>query len=313
MISDKEKNEIEKYFESCNYFLFCKVEHRFLYQKIENSRYWMNILAALLDQRNRELYKNKDFQELIDLLTDYNKKLYFLTSHIVGLYKLIEPCRIKNDYTAIALKKNNVFNSLMSIEEYSEIVKLNLLKNNPNNAFKVREYCALFFDSWIDVLKSQFGIDVYKSPLKREFKTVKKNLHTSINFEELKIINALKNSIDKKSAENEVVKPNEIYKTQNLFKVGLLFATGKMNKYFTVTNQNKTVMNEGFSAPKIAIEVGDIKYEKWILATIKNYNNTESGNKNIFNSPEMMIKIIEHCKSEKLIIDPYFTSRLSHN
>ena len=114
-----------------------------------------------------------------------------------------------------------------------------------------------------------------------------------------------------KPQQTEPVNPDEKYKAQNLFKVGLLFATGKMNKYFTVNSKDKTVMNEGYSAPKIANELKNKSFEKWILATINNYpTENVNGNKNVFNSLDMMTKIIDHCKAKKTEIDPYFTSRL---
>jgi hypothetical protein len=109
----------------------------------------------------------------------------------------------------------------------------------------------------------------------------------------------------------EDVKPDEVYKTQNLFKVGLLFATGEMNKYFTLNSNKETLMKVGYSAGKIAKELRNDAYNKWILATINNYTaDNKNGNKNVFNSLEMMTKIIDHCKAGNLTIDPYFTSRL---
>lgn len=109
----------------------------------------------------------------------------------------------------------------------------------------------------------------------------------------------------------ETVKPDEAYKTQLLFKVGLLFAKGEMNKYFTVNSKGTTVMNGGFSALKIAKEIGNESYNKYILATINNYTpDKENGSKNIFNSPDMMSKIIACCEAENIAVDAYFRSRL---
>lgn len=105
-------------------------------------------------------------------------------------------------------------------------------------------------------------------------------------------------------------KSNEKYKTQNLFKVGLLFATGEMNKYFTITNKNETVIKEGYSAPKIAKDLNNIVHHKYISASINNYREGENKGKNIFNSNEMMTKIISHCEAENIDINPYFKSRL---
>ena len=111
--------------------------------------------------------------------------------------------------------------------------------------------------------------------------------------------------------QQKTLNPEEGYKNQNLFKIGLLFATGEMNNYFSVTSHGKTVMKEGYSAPKIAEKIGNNGYNKWILATINNYAiDNVNGNKNIFNSVDMMTKIIDHCNINNIKIDPYFISRL---
>jgi hypothetical protein len=111
--------------------------------------------------------------------------------------------------------------------------------------------------------------------------------------------------------QNETNRLDEKYKTQNLFKVGLLFAKGTMNKYFTVNIKNATVMNRQYTAPKIAKELGNDSYNKYILASINNYTDRENGNKNIFNSLDMMTKIISHCETENIPVDTYFKSRLT--
>lgn len=109
----------------------------------------------------------------------------------------------------------------------------------------------------------------------------------------------------------ETFKSKDAYKEQNLFKVGLLFAKGEMNKYFTINSKNETIMNSEFTAPKIARDLGNENYNKWILASINNYTtDKENGNKNIFNSIDMMSKIISHCEAENIPIDTYFKSRL---
>lgn len=105
------------------------------------------------------------------------------------------------------------------------------------------------------------------------------------------------------------IKTDEKYKTENLFNVGLLFAKGELNKYFTINNKNEIVTNSGYSAPRIAKELKNDSYNKWILASLNNYKGT-NGNKNIFNSLDMMTKIISHCEAENIPVDAYFKSRL---
>lgn len=132
----------------------------------------------------------------------------------------------------------------------------------------------------------------------------KKNLNNIID-KRIKFLNETLNFL-----EAETVKPDEVYKTQLLFKVGLLFAKGEMNKYFTVNSKGERVMNNGFSAPRIAKELGNDSYNKYILASINNYTDGENGNKNIFNSLNMMKRIITHCEAENIAVDTYFRSRL---
>lgn len=110
--------------------------------------------------------------------------------------------------------------------------------------------------------------------------------------------------------EEKIIKTDEVYKTQNLFKVGLLFASGEMNKYCTINTLNEIVLNDGLSPLKIATELDNKSFEKYILASKNNYKTGENKSKNIFNNLAMMNNIINHCKTNKLDIDPYFESRL---
>ncbi|MDT8413646.1 MAG: hypothetical protein RQ875_14360 [Vicingaceae bacterium] len=100
------------------------------------------------------------------------------------------------------------------------------------------------------------------------------------------------------------ITPDEKYKKLIWFKLGLLFATGKMNEYL---NPNNTTLKDNYSPSKIAKELGNESFEKYILATINNYSlNNSNANKNIFNSRDKMLKIINHCEINNLAIDPYF-------
>lgn len=114
---------------------------------------------------------------------------------------------------------------------------------------------------------------------------------------------------------NGEIKPIKDYKSQNLFKVGLLFASGKMNEYFTVGKEKRIITNEGYSAPSISAEL-KLKYNVeihrlFISASMNNYlPEKKNGEKNIFNSLDMMNKIISHCEENNIEVDTYFKSRL---
>lgn len=110
------------------------------------------------------------------------------------------------------------------------------------------------------------------------------------------------NTVEKKKA---TVKN---HKSEIWFQVGLLFAKGDMNKYY---NPKKSGFKDGYSAPKVAREIGHENYDKFILATINNYHpDNTNANKNIYNFKDKMDKIIKHCNEHLITIDTYFLSRL---
>ncbi len=95
----------------------------------------------------------------------------------------------------------------------------------------------------------------------------------------------------------------EKYKSTIWFKVGLLFATGEMDK----------LLKDNNNVPKrVAKSLGKLNYEKYILATNKNYTTTNT-DKNIYYSRDKMLKIIKHCKENNLPVIPDFTNRLDSN
>ena len=108
--------------------------------------------------------------------------------------------------------------------------------------------------------------------------------------------------------DKSVVEPE--YKSQILFNVGLLMASGKLDKYYTITKSGRSI-KKGYSAPKIAKELQKDNYHKHILATLNDYKKENSnGNKNIFNSKDMMQKVIDHCNENNIKVIGYFSSHL---
>ncbi|MDI1257118.1 MAG: hypothetical protein PSV16_13570 [Flavobacterium sp.] len=123
----------------------------------------------------------------------------------------------------------------------------------------------------------------------------------------------LENRIEELMVENDHSKIRTVkgkaYENHAWFKVGVILATGEMEQYYTA---NRKDIKAGYTAPKIAAELGDKKYEKYILATMKRYPKSNTNwDKNIYNSPEKMKKIINYCQENHLAIIQEFTIELS--
>ncbi|MCF7559426.1 hypothetical protein L3X39_02165 [Sabulilitoribacter multivorans] len=103
----------------------------------------------------------------------------------------------------------------------------------------------------------------------------------------------------------------DTYKDEVWFKVGVLLASGKMVKYYTISSDGIMLLKNSYTAPIVAEELGDKKYEKVVLATLRNYSlKNTNASKNIFNSRDKMTKIIEHCKEKGISVISNFTDRL---
>ena len=91
------------------------------------------------------------------------------------------------------------------------------------------------------------------------------------------------------------------------FKIGLSFATGEMEKYYYLSEKNEKVFKEGYTPSKIAKELNNKGFEKYILASINNYkvNNTD---KNIFYDAKKMKQIIDYCTKNNIDVIDSFTS-----
>ncbi|WP_298266054.1 hypothetical protein [uncultured Lutibacter sp.] len=101
------------------------------------------------------------------------------------------------------------------------------------------------------------------------------------------------------------------YKNEVWFEVGVLLASGKLGKYYIINTKGEISLKNTYTAPRVAEELGDNKYNKIILATLNDYSsNNSNGNKNIFNNRDKMLKIISHCKEQNIPVIPYFTKRL---
>lgn len=107
------------------------------------------------------------------------------------------------------------------------------------------------------------------------------------------------------------VQKEETYKEEVWFKVGVLLASGQMGNYYTIDSKGIMHLKDSYTAPRIAEELGDKKWQKVVLATLNNYGpENTNANKNIFNSRDRMKKIIEHCKENGITVIPHFKYRL---
>ncbi len=231
----QQNKEIENYLKSYKHHLFSSVIDKRNKENKENVLFYGKDIAGILEQRNSELLTNEILKEKYNLLSTYNKYLFFLTGHTMQLFKAV------NDYsntansgyfTKIKIKEDEVFDSLNELKKLTKSIKHNLLNEEIKIASKIRYYCILMFDDCIDLLKDQFGIDIYASPLKVHFESVNKAFESSINFEELKLIkdfetNPIKVAKQVNTKSKELYTPKPCFKPESIESI-----TNVLNTFF---------------------------------------------------------------------------------
>ena len=183
----KDDKDIEQYAKSFkqNLFNICT-------DKRNGNLYYGKVKANVLDQRNKELLTNIILKDRVDLLSNYNKRLYLIIGNVMQLFKAVNDYSNRGDnglITKIKIREANVYSTLIEIKEVSKVIKHNVLNDEIVLAQKIKEYCILMLDDSIDLLNKRFGVDIYKSPLHTHFENVKEVFIKSINYDELKIIN----------------------------------------------------------------------------------------------------------------------------
>jgi len=102
----------------------------------------------------------------------------------IELYKPIDRYDVtkREMINRISIKEYDVLGVLKSIKNYKTSINLNKEKGNIDLSNKIKKYCLFKLDECILLLEDRFKINIYDSPLKTEFKKVKK-LFTLNEFE----------------------------------------------------------------------------------------------------------------------------------
>jgi hypothetical protein len=119
---------------------------------------------------------------------------------------------------------------------------------------------------------------------------------------DIEYLTILKESITAESIQT-LNKRKKDYKKYLWFKLGVIIAKGGLNKYLL---ENKKGFKDNITPLLISKELGNIGFEKYILASVKEYKT----DKDIYNSKNKMLKIVNHCKEKKINIDDDFISRI---
>lgn len=247
----QKNKEIEQYLQSYKQSCFSSVIDKQDNNKQNNILFYSKVTADVLEQRNKDLLSNEILKERSNLLSDYNKHLYYLTGHTMQLFKAVNDYSKTSDngyFTKIKIIEDNIFNCLGNIKDIAKVIKHNIINDEVGIAQKIKDYCILMFDDCIDLLNKRFGVDIYKSPMNVHFENVKQEFINSINYAELKIIDDLRKSAPASQQQLKTVKRDEVnenYKlTKNLFDD---VEPNKVFQHFKILVDNSYITQQNFN------------------------------------------------------------------
>jgi hypothetical protein len=164
-----------------------------LFDGIPNPQFYIPILDTF-----KTALENEEMNvpiELRPIYQSFNDALYNLLFDAINLFIILNDRT--DEITEVELESNGYYTNLLldlkRINESIQHIQYNILRGNNSVAINMKRYFQLFFSNTISKLENDFSIDILSSPLKDNFIEVNKNIESSINLDEIKIVN--RNSI----------------------------------------------------------------------------------------------------------------------
>lgn len=256
------------------------------YQRVYLGKMRDYIIENLSKIDNEDLDSQFYHDKLQEALSDNKKMFHFLNVRLNPMNYIPEQ---KENTSSNYLFRyfNDLNNGLVS-----KLDMINYLKSYNS----IEEFEALLegieeFDK--NYYAENLVYNLNKRDLSESFTTFKELVLSKID--ELKNLEITSNKKQKKD-----------YTKNVWFKVGLLYAENKLEKYIEECESNgKLSLKAGYSGIKVAEELGDIRYEKYIMGPIGGYK----GGKNVFDSIKNMEIIINYCEENKIEVCGFFIQK----
>lgn len=240
--SQQEQNEINQYKKAYRKSYFEDVAKKRNSDGTENVLFRGNWSSNWLIKEDNDLANNKNLFYINEKLLVFNALLYHLANEIVHLYKVVNAFENTNNrgaITSIKISEDKIFLNLDSIQNYSEIVKSYIEKNEIENAIKLKNYCLRTIEGCFKRLKDVLMIDIYSSPLKTKFENLIHVFDKTINTGELNLLQ--NDKFDKVPQQTENKEPNEsLLKNQDIKIFKNDFAYTLFNKMKECYNDSNT-------------------------------------------------------------------------
>ncbi|MET3026077.1 hypothetical protein ABXT06_05320 [Flavobacterium sp. UW10123] len=184
------RSGIDKFKKGIYSFYFKSICNRRKEDGTENEFYYDKRTRDWKKQRDELLKANDSFQARLELLSIYNVLLARLMEKTVRLFMIVD----QYDGSEIGyinkfnILKSELLQALQVIGNYSQNINHNINTGHYKIALEIQHYCILMFNDILSVLDNSFFLKIDRTPLKKDFDLVHKQLNDAIDLNKLDLL-----------------------------------------------------------------------------------------------------------------------------
>lgn len=281
-------------------------------ERKKNPYYYKKYCHEWKKQWVKEIQGHQSYDQVDkDLILEFVKEQTLTMLNTAKLFKLVY--RYKEPSPSLLVKisiaQGDVERSLNDIGYFENQMKRRVRQKEHSLALDLQYDLLLIWEESLNIMKANFRIDVFKSPMGSKFKAAEEKLKKAVKKQDIDLLYRLK--VTEQSTKLHASSPHRDLNEFPWFKVGLKFATGEAyqlrDQYRIGPVKDGSFVRGYFD--KITLDMGLKKTDRpWVSDTFNEASRQDS--KNILADPIKVDAIYRFCIRKKISMCSKFLSHL---
>ena len=183
-------SKLPKYKKAINSGYFKDIYQRLNEDKSKNTFYYRTISYDWKEQRDELLKENQNLSPRLKILLFYNAILRSLLERTISLFVVVDKYdgQVRGQINDFNFTLYDVKQTLKTVGNFSQNINHNINTGHYKIALEMQHYCLLMFDDIIGMMDSRFFVNIWRSPLGKEYQSVYDKLKHAIDIEKLDLL-----------------------------------------------------------------------------------------------------------------------------